>query len=193
MRGLFVARGVTLIVGGGFHGKSTLLQALQNGVYDKVPGDGRELVVTDARAVKARAEDGRHVASVDIGAFINDLPGGKDTRAFSTQDASGSTSQAANIAEALEAGCSGLLIDEDTSATNFMLRDARMAALVAREPITPFRARVRALYEARGVSTVLVVGGSGDFFDACDCCVLMDECVREKRSETRARLRPLAF
>jgi len=176
VRGLGVREGVTLIVGGGYHGKSTLLNAIELGVYDHPPGDGRELVATRAGAVKIRAEDGRRVEKVDISGFIDNLPFGRDTRAFSSEDASGSTSQAANILEALEAGAGVLLMDEDTSATNFMIRDHRMQALVAKdkEPITPFLDRVRRLHEERGVSTVLVVGGAGDYFDVADTVVQMD-------------------
>ncbi|MDQ0285769.1 putative ABC-class ATPase [Desulfofundulus luciae] len=173
--GMGVPRGVTLIVGGGYHGKSTLLRALERGVYNHIPGDGRELVITVDDAVKIRAEDGRSVEKVDISAFINNLPHGQDTRAFSTENASGSTSQAANIVEALEVGTRLLLLDEDTSATNFMIRDGRMQELVAKEfePITPFIDRVRQLYEHLGVSTVLVVGGSGDYFAVADRVIMM--------------------
>lgn len=177
--GMGVRRGVSLIVGGGFHGKSTLLEALQLGVYDKLPGDGRELVVTEPSATKVRAEDGRCVTSCDISPFIANLPGGRDTSAFSSEDASGSTSQAAAIIEALEAGCSTLLIDEDTSATNFMIRDERMQRLVAaeNEPIRPFISRVRTLWERHAVSTVMVVGGAGDYFDVADGVLMMDSYV----------------
>ena len=175
IQGMGVPKGVTLIVGGGYHGKSTLLKALERGVYPHVPGDGREYVVTSRDAVKIRAEDGRRVERVDISPFIGGLPGGLDTRAFSTDNASGSTSQAANIVEALEMGADTLLLDEDTSATNFMVRDARMQALVHKEaePITPFIDRVRELYDTFGVSTVLVMGGCGDYFDEADRVVLM--------------------
>ena len=172
--GMGIRKGVTLIVGGGYHGKSTLLKALESGIYNHIPGDGREFVVTNPNAVKIRAEDGRKIEKVDISAFISDLPFGQDTRAFSTENASGSTSQAANIIEAIEAGAQVLLIDEDTSATNFMIRDFRMQELVPKEiePITPFIDRVRQLYE-RGVSTVIVMGGSGDYFDVADCVICM--------------------
>lgn len=174
--GMGIAEGVTLIVGGGFHGKSTLLNALERGVYNHCPGDGREFVVTRGDAVKIRAEDGRSVAGVDISPFINNLPGGTDTKKFSTENASGSTSQAANIIEALESGAGVMLIDEDIAATNFMIRDARMQELVAKEkePITPFIDKVRALYAERGVSSVLVIGGSGDYFEVADTVVMMD-------------------
>jgi predicted ABC-class ATPase len=166
---------VTLVVGGGFHGKSTLLRALERGVQNHCPGDGRERVVTVVGAVKVRAEDGRSVGGVDISAFIDGLPFGEDTTAFSTPQASGSTSQAAAVMEALEAGATALLVDEDTAATNFMIRDRRMQALVARsaEPITPFLDRVRDLLDVHGVSTVLVVGGSGDYVDVADTVISM--------------------
>jgi len=173
--GMGVPRGITLIVGGGYHGKSTLLRAIEYGIYDHIDGDGRELAVTEPGAVKVRAEDGRSIAGVDISNFITGLPRGEDTIHFSSENASGSTSQAAAIAEALEVGATCLLIDEDTSATNFMIRDARMQALIedAAEPITPYIDRARQLYEELGVSTVLVVGGAGDYFDVADTVIGM--------------------
>ena len=173
--GMGIPEGVTLVAGGGFHGKSTLLSALSWGVYDHVPGDGREYVVTRPDAVKIRAEDGRSVAGVDISAMIGDLPGGRSTQDFSTPNASGSTSQAANIAEALEIGTSLLLVDEDTSATNFMIRDERMRELVRKEPISPFIDLVRPLHRTLGVSTVVVVGGVGDYLDVADRVILMED------------------
>jgi predicted ABC-class ATPase len=177
VRGMGIPNGVTLIVGGGYHGKSTLMEAIQLGVYNHIPSDGRDLVATVPDAVKIRAEDGRCVSHVDISGFISNLPQKSDTTAFSSPDASGSTSQAANIVEALEVGATLLLMDEDTSATNFMIRDHRMQQLVSKdhEPITPFIDRVRQLYSGHGVSTILVVGGSGDFFDVVDTVVMMDE------------------
>jgi predicted ABC-class ATPase len=173
--GLGIPEGVTLIAGGGYHGKSTLLRALERGVYAHIPGDGRDAVVTRSDAVKIRAEDGRRVERVDVSAFIGRLPGSRSADAFSTEDASGSTSQAAAIVEALEAGSRLLLLDEDTSATNFMVRDARMQALIPKEhePITPFVDRVRELAEGSGVSTVLVMGGSGDYLDVADTVIEM--------------------
>ncbi|MGD2068151.1 MAG: ABC-ATPase domain-containing protein [Gemmatimonadota bacterium] len=173
--GMGLRPGVTLVVGGGFHGKSTLLRALEQGVYNHRPGDGRERVVADPGSVKIRSEDGRAVAGVDISAFIDGLPFDADTRAFTTPNASGSTSQAAIIAEALEAGATTLLVDEDTAATNFMIRDRRMQALVpkADEPITPFVDRVRDLFEELGVSSVLVLGGSGDYLEVADTVIVM--------------------
>ncbi len=173
--GMGIGQGVSLIVGGGYHGKSTLLKALERSVYNHIPGDGRELVVTEASAVKIRAEDGRSVAGVDIQPFISHLPMDRGTWAFSSDNASGSTSQAANIMEALEAGSSLLLLDEDTSATNFMIRDSRMQRLVAREcePITPFIDRVQEMYARLGVSTLLVLGGSGDYLDVADQVIML--------------------
>jgi len=173
--GMGIARGVTLIVGGGYHGKSTLLNALECGVYNHTPDDGRGLVVITPGAVKVRAADGRNIEKTDISAFISNLPGGQDTRSFSTKNASGSTSQAANIVEALEMGADALLLDEDTSATNFMIRDASMQRLVVgdQEPITPFIDKVRQLFTDRGVSTVLVMGGSGDYFSVADHVIRM--------------------
>lgn len=174
--GLGVPVGVTLVVGGGYHGKSTVLKALERGVYDHVPGDGRELCVTVADATALRAEDGRAVTGVDISAFLHDLPSAVDTTRFSTTNASGSTSQAAGLIEACGAGATALLIDEDTSATNFMIRDTRMRALVpaGKEPITPLVDRVRPLFRDHGVSTVLVAGGSGAFLDVADTVVMLD-------------------
>ncbi|MBK1879415.1 ABC-ATPase domain-containing protein [Pelagicoccus mobilis] len=174
--GMAIPEGVTLIVGGGYHGKSTLLAALERGVYNHRPGDGRELVVTRRDATKVRAEDGRSVAKVDLSPFIGQLPGGKDSSAFSTENASGSSSQAASIIEALEAGSRTLLLDEDISATNLLIRDARMQKLIARdkEPITPFVQRARSLYEECGVSTVIVLGGSGDYFEPANLVVALD-------------------
>lgn len=176
LTGMGVPKGVTLIVGGGYHGKSTLLKALELGVYDHIAGDGREYVVTDESAVKIRAEDGRSICHTDISLFINHLPNGKDTASFVTADASGSTSQAANVAEALEAGARLLLLDEDTSATNFMVRDELMQRVVCREqePITPFLERVRGLYDRQGISTILVAGSSGAFFHVADHIIQMD-------------------
>lgn len=176
LRGMGIKKGITLIVGGGYHGKSTLLKALERGVYNHIAGDGREYVITDETALKLRAEDGRKITNTDISLFINHLPNGRNTKSFSTLDASGSTSQAANIVEGIEAGSRLLLIDEDTSATNFMVRDELMQRVVAREkePITPFLERAKDLYEQAGISTILVVGSCGSYFYIADKIVQMD-------------------
>lgn len=174
--GMGIPEGVTLIAGGGYHGKSTLLKALERSVYNHVPGDGRDLVVTRGDAVKIRSEDGRRVEKVNISPFISNLPFGVSTELFSTENASGSTSQAANIVEALEMGARLLLIDEDTSATNFMIRDGLMQMLISKdkEPITPFIDQVANLYKEHGVSTILVMGGSGDYFEVADTVIAME-------------------
>lgn len=176
IRGMGIRKGITLIVGGGYHGKSTILTALELGVYNHIAGDGREYVIADETAVKLRSEDGRFIKNVDISMFINDLPSKKDTHDFSTKDASGSTSQAAGIVESIEAGSHLFLLDEDTSATNFMVRDAFMQKVVSpdKEPITPFLSRARDLYENLGISTILVAGSSGAFFHIADTVIQMD-------------------
>ena len=177
--GMGIPKGITLIVGGGYHGKSTLLNALELGVYNHIPGDGREYVITDATAVKLRSEDGRFIKDVDISMFINDLPNKKDTHCFSTLDASGSTSQAAGIVESMESGSHLFLLDEDTSATNFMVRDAFMQQVIQREkePISPFLERAEDLYKKAGISTILVAGSSGAFFHIADTIIQMDNYV----------------
>jgi predicted ABC-class ATPase len=188
VRGMPVPRGVTLLVGGGYHGKSTLLAALAACVYPHVPGDGRERVATVADAVAVRVDEGRPVAGVDVSPYVQDPPG-VAPGPFSTLAASGSTSQAAGVAEALEMGASCLLIDEDTSAANFMARDARMQALVppADEPIVPLCDRLREMYERGGVSTVVVVGGHGAFLDVADRVIRMHNFLpREVTAEARA-------
>lgn len=176
LRGMGIRQGITLIAGGGYHGKSTLLKALERGVYNHIAGDGREYVITEETALKLRAEDGRKITNTDISLFINHLPNGKDTKCFCTLDASGSTSQAANIVEGIEAGSRLLLIDEDTSATNFMVRDELMQRVVAREkePITPFLERAADLYTQAGISTILVVGSCGSYFYIADRIIQMD-------------------
>ncbi len=182
--------GVTLIAGGGYHGKSTVLRTIERCVYPHVPGDGREYVVTRPDAVKVRAEDRRRIEQVAIAPFIDRLPDGSDTTAFSTDEASGSTSQAAAVVEAVEAGAEALLMDEDTCASNLMVRDARMQALVEKshEPITPFLDRVRELYERMGVSSILVMGGSGDYFDVADTVVMMRHYVPYDTTEEARRI-----
>ncbi len=175
--GLGIRKGITLIVGGGFHGKSTLLSAIERSIYNHIPGDGRERIVTQLDAMKIRAEDGRCVHHLDLSNYINHLPYNKDTQDFSTQDASGSTSQAAWLQESIEAGVTALLIDEDTSATNFMIRDERMQALVAKsaEPITPLVDRIGQLRDQFGISSIVVMGGSGDYLDVADTVIQMHD------------------
>jgi predicted ABC-class ATPase len=177
VHGMGIRKGVTLLTGGGYHGKSTLLEALQLGIYNYVIGDGRELVVTNPAAVKIRADDGRSITGTNISAFIKNLPGKRSTNAFTTDDASGSTSMAANISEALELGAKVIMVDEDKSATNLLVRDERMQMLIKNEPITPLVSKVRALYDQHGVSTIIVVGGLGDWLDIADNVIGMDSYV----------------
>lgn len=175
IKGLGIPKGITLIVGGGYHGKSTLLNALEVGIYDHIPGDGRERCVSNITSVKIRASSRRRVVKTDISPFINNLPFQKDTASFSTENASGSTSQAANIIEAIEVGAQVLLMDEDTCAANFMIRDRKMKQLISKEdePITPFIDKIQQLYSQRGVSTILVLGGVGDYFCVSDQVIQM--------------------
>ncbi len=188
--GMGIPKGVTVIAGGGFHGKSTLLNAIQMGVYGHLPLDGRELAATVPDAVKIRAEDGRSIQNINISPFIRNLPFGKDTTSFSTTNASGSTSQAANIMEAIEAKATLLLIDEDTSATNFMIRDDKMKAIVRKEPITPLIDVIRSLYQDQGISSILVTGGAGDYFEVADTVILMEDYLPEEiTAKARAELR----
>lgn len=197
IKGMGIPKGITLIVGGGYHGKSTLLKALEMGVYNHIAGDGREYVITKQDAMKMRAEDGRSIQNTDISMFINHLPNEKDTRSFSTMDASGSTSQAANVIEAIEAKSSVLLMDEDTSATNFMVRDELMQRVVSRseEPITPFLERAEYLYHKLGVSIILVAGSSGAYFHIADTIIQMDRYIPKditKLAKEEAEAFPLA-
>jgi predicted ABC-class ATPase len=176
IKGMGIPKGITLIVGGGFHGKSTILHSIERGIYDHIPGDGRDRIVTTPTAVRIRAEEGRAITDLDLSPFINHLPFDRSTTKFSTANASGSTSQSANILEAIVSGAEVLLLDEDTCATNFMIRDRRMQQLIskAKEPITPFLDRIRQLYEERGISTILVMGGCGDYLDVADTVIAMD-------------------
>lgn len=190
IKGMGIKKGVTLIVGGGYHGKSTMLKAIELGVYNHIEGDGREYVITDSTALKVRAEDGRVIHKDDISLFINNLPNKKDTKCFSSENASGSTSQAANIIEGIESGVKTFLIDEDTSATNFMIRDDLMQKLVAKEkePITPFIEIVKSLYEEKDISTIIVVGSSGEYFDIADTVIQMDEYIAKNVTEKAKKL-----
>lgn len=176
IKGMGIRKGITLLTGGGFHGKSTLLNAISNGIYNHIPGDGREYVITNLDAVKIRAEDGRYIENLNISTFINNLPNNKNSKCFYTENASGSTSQAANILESIEVGAKLLLIDEDNAATNFMVRDELINALITKdkEPITPYIDKVRSLYEDYRVSTIMVIGGLGEYFKVADTILMLD-------------------
>lgn len=174
VKGMLFKKGITVITGGGYSGKSTLLDALSAGIYDHIEGDGRELVLTDASAMKISVEDGRSIRHANLSPFIKWIPGG-DPKDFSTDHASGSTSQAANIIEAINWGVRLLLIDEDKSATNFMIQDSVMKTLIEKEPITPFVERVQELVRAMSVSTILVIGGSSEYLQAADRIYMMKD------------------
>ena len=181
IRGMGIPKGITVITGGAFHGKSTLLQALTKAVYPHVPGDGREGIVISESAVRVGVEDGRSVRGTDLSPFVRDLPGGISTKNFTTACASGSTSEAANLLEAMEAGSEAFLIDEDSSAVNFLIRDMRVRKLLGddREPLIPLTDRIR---EIQGRSFILVAGACGDFLDLADNIIIMTsynaECAR---------------
>lgn len=174
VRGMGIPKGITVITGGAFHGKSTLLQALTRAVYPHVPGDGREGIVIDESALRVGVEDGRSVRGTDLSQFVRDLPGGVSTKNFTTASASGSTSEAANLLEAMEAGSSTYLIDEDSSAVNFLIRDSRVRKLLGddREPLIPLTDRIRDI-AAQGRSFILVAGACGDYLELADNIIVM--------------------
>ncbi|KAL7276789.1 hypothetical protein RUND412_000213 [Rhizina undulata] len=190
VKGMGIKRGITVITGGGFHGKTTLLEALELGIYNVAPGDGRELVVIEPNAFKIRAEDGRNIVNTDLTPyFVKTLPGGMATKTFTSEDASGSTSMAANIQEALEIGATALLIDEDTSATNFLMKDRMMMEFIKKDPIVPYVTKANALFEKHGVSTIIVVGGCGEYLAIADTIISMEEfTAHDRTSAARALL-----
>jgi hypothetical protein len=183
LRGLGIRPGVNVMIGGGFHGKSTLLHALARGVYPHIPGDGRERVVTHPDALFICAEEGRSVQGLNISGFIDNLPGNADAGKFRTNNASGSTSQAAAIVEAVLAGAKLLLVDEDSSATNFLIKDQNMRRLVPEDTITPLFDRVRELYHRFGVSTLIVIGGSSDYLGVAEHVLAMRHYLPEDVSD----------
>ena len=191
IRGMGIPKGITVITGGAFHGKSTLLQALVRAVYPHVPGDGREGIVVDDTALRVGVEDGRSVRGTDLSMFVRDLPGGISTKDFSTLSASGSTSEAANLLEAMEAGARTFLIDEDSSAVNFLIRDVRVRKLLGdeREPLIPLTDRIRSLASA-GMNFILVAGACGDYLDLADNIIVMTnykaECAKSTVSSWKA-------
>lgn len=187
IRGMVFQKGVTVITGGGYSGKSTLLDALSAGIYNHIDGDGRELVITLPSAMQISAEDGRRIRHGNLSPFIKWIPGGNPGD-FSTAHASGSTSQAANIMEAVNWGSKLLLIDEDRTATNFMIQDHVMKELIEKEPITPFVERVQELAEQRKVSTILVIGGSSEYLQAADRIYMMKDYQISQITETAKAL-----
>ena len=173
--GMAIKEGITVITGGGYSGKSTLLNAIELGIYNHIPGDGREYVLSEWSALKTNAEDGRPVENINLAPFFHWLNGETQLNHFSTRHASGSVSQAANIVEAICCDVKLLLIDEDKSATNFMIRDKMMRNIVPDEPIIPFTDRIAELYQDCGVSIILVIGGSGEYLAYADTVIRMKE------------------
>ncbi|CAA9889598.1 ABC transporter, ATPase [Candidatus Methylobacter favarea] len=193
--GMGIKEAVTCITGGGYHGKSTLMQAILAGVYAHIPGDGREFVVSREDAFFIRSEEGRSIRGVDISPFISDLPNGLKTRHFSTDNASGSTSQAAAIVEAVESGCRLLMFDEDSCATNFLVRDELIGKILdsSLEPIKPLYSTLRSLWEQYRISMIFVVGGIGSFLQKADTCLLMENYhCHDITAKVRKKLGPIA-
>lgn len=190
--GMAVPKGITLITGDAYHGKSTLLEALKEGVYNHVPGDGREYVITDGSAMTVQAEDGRSIKNTDISFFLRKLPVKSILpQSFSTDNASGSTSQAAAVTEALEAGCTLMLFDEDRSANNFMYKDEKMRSVIQNASTSPFLDNARMFYEKHGISSIIVVGASGEYFRIADRVILVENfMVSEYRNDGEKRTHP---
>ncbi len=122
--GLYIERGkVISFAGANFHGKTTILTALSVAHYNYIPGDGREFVISIDELPLIAAENRRVIRGIDLSILMKKLPGKNiDTALFNTNEASGSTSQAASLLEALEFRVKGILIDEDSSAVNLLLR-----------------------------------------------------------------------
>jgi len=173
VKGLAIPEGLTVITGGGYHGKTTILNSIQRGIYNHVKGDGRELVIS-RDCVLVFAENGRIVNSVDVSSFISNLPTGERTDRFSTLNASGSTSMAASIIEAIELGVEVILIDEDTSATNLLYKDEIMERLVRKDPIRQLCYQVRDIIEKTGTSFVIISGASSVFLPLADKIFLVE-------------------
>lgn len=189
--GMGLRKGITVITGGGYSGKSTLLDSLEAGIYNHISGDGREYVITDETATKIYAEDGRYIENTDISPFFSYMPGNVSVNDFSTERASGSVSQATGIIEAIYGGCKMLMIDEDTSATNFMIRDEHMRLLVEKEPIIPFTDRIVEI-KKMGISTILVIGGSGEYLKYADSVILMEDYIaKDKTAYINERIKPI--
>lgn len=179
--GMGISKGITAIAGGAYHGKSTLLSALEKSVYPHIPGDGREWVVVDPSAFRVRSEEGRLVRNTRIAPLVRELPGKISTESFFTVSASGSTSEAANLLEALECGVKTILIDEDVSAVNFLIRDQRMRRLLGNEgdPLIPLIERIRE-FTNTGVHFILVIGACGDFLTEADRVIVMKNYLPEE-------------
>lgn len=167
LEGLAFPRGVTVLVGSAFHGKTTLLEALGRASCDLGPKDGLSLACAVAATEFVRVEEGRSVAATDLSPFFRRLPG-QNPSSFVSERASGATSQAANLHEALASGAKLVLIDEDASAANFLTRDPRISKLLPDgESVIPLAHRARELAE-HGTSLVVVAGASSEWLSVAD-------------------------
>jgi predicted ABC-class ATPase len=159
VKGLGVPTGVTLIVGDEYSSRAALMRAIASGIYNHVPGDGREQVITVPDAVHVAAETGRSIQKVDISSMIP-AQSGVRSDAFSAEQADACSAQAAAMVEALEVGARALLFDESESSAAFLTQDTRLMGLMpeAGARVTPLSARARQLADDLGVS--IIVAGS---------------------------------
>lgn len=176
VRGLGIRAGITVVCGGAFSGKSTLVAAIGAGVYPHVPGDGREYVATVPDAILLCGEPGRRIERVDVSAFFREVPQRHDVKAFAVEHATGVEAMAAATAEALEMRTGLVLCDEDDSAVAFLARDALMRQLIpgSQEPLTPLIDHLRPLWRSRGVSSIVATGGLGDYLAVADTVIVMN-------------------
>ncbi len=175
LTGMVIAKGLTVITGGGYSGKTTIIDAIESGIYNHVEGDGREYVITEETALKVYAEDGRVVNNLDMSPFFKQEISEESIEDFSTEHASGSVSQAANIIEAVYAGSKLLLIDEDKSATNFMVRDKIMRKIINNEPIIPLTDRIDELTKKMNIAVIMVIGAISEYFNYADKILLTED------------------
>jgi len=186
--GMGIPRGVTVIIGNAFSGRSTLLRAIASAVYAHIPGDGREYCAAVPDAALVQADEGRRVEGVNLSPFVSALPGGEDPARFRGDHVPALLAQAASIGETLEAGATLLLFDEDSTAPRLLVRDViwRHLAPEAKDPVTPLADLIRPLYAEHGVSTV-IAGGTGSSLPAAADTVLAMDAFRPVAVTTRAK------
>ncbi len=158
VRGLGIPHGLTLILGESNGGRVDLTEAIAQGIYNHVPGDGRESVVTVADAVAIHSEAGRSIQQVDISAFATELLDGGNPASYSCKSAGSFSSQAASTVEALEAGARVLLYDEHSSSSTFLSSDTRVSPLLGKSIRNSLASRARQMVDELGIS--IVVAGS---------------------------------
>jgi len=154
--GLGISAGLTVVLGDAANGRKDFMSALAAGVFNHIPGDGREGVVTVSDAVQIAADRGRNVQEVNITPFLSESEYGNPA-SFSTPAADSFISQAASVIEALEVGARVLIVDENSSAPAFLTTDARIAGLLGSTPRTSLAQRARQIVDELGIS--LIVGG----------------------------------